>query len=88
MRWIGAILVATALVGFVALFAAGSVLPAVMQCDGSVPRWMLPPDYDNSGCVDLRPQWEASLPWNQGKAELVCLGMCVDAQPGQPIAPR
>jgi hypothetical protein len=87
MRWIGAILSAITLFAFVALIAAGSVFPATMQCDGAVPQWMLPPDH-HGACVELRPQWEAALPWNQGKNELICLGMCVDANPGEPIPPR
>ena len=51
---------------------------SMVQCDGSVPEWMIPSDYDNSGCVALRPFWEAYLPWNVGKTEMVCLGMCVE----------
>lgn len=47
------------------------------QCDGSVPRWMLPADYNGSGCIELPENWEASLPWSRD--DLVCLGLCTDA---------
>jgi hypothetical protein len=46
------------------------------QCDGSVPRWMLPADYNGSGCIELPENWEASLPWSRD--DLVCLGLCTD----------
>ena len=47
------------------------------QCDGNVPRWMLPDNYQSlGGCVTLRPAWEGWLPWNWGRQDLVCLGMC------------
>ena len=56
---------------------------STIQCDGDVPEWMIPSDYDDGGCVELRPAWEANLPWNAGKTELVCLGMCADPYPAR-----
>jgi hypothetical protein len=73
-----AVIVAGVLV-FAGLFAASLVgLGGVAQCDGTVPRWMLPDDYDGGGCIEGRPPWEALLPWNLGEWEPYCLGMCQD----------
>jgi hypothetical protein len=61
------------------LFAASLIgLGGVAQCDGVVPKWMVPDDYDGGGCIEGRPQWEAVLPWNWGEWEPYCLGMCQD----------
>jgi hypothetical protein len=50
-------------------------MTSVGQCDGSVPRWMIQPG--DAGCVVIRPAWEAWLPWNVSRQDLVCIGMCV-----------
>ena len=48
----------------------------VIQCDGGVPTWMLPDDYDG-GCVELLPgpppaDWDGS--W-------LCTGLCEVPRP-------
>src|SRR5574338_132306 len=69
-------------IGALAVAAGGLLLvPSVFSawpmasigCDGSVPRWMLPADYDGSGCIEWPRNWEASQPWDD--EELVCLGL-------------
>jgi hypothetical protein len=79
---------ATVLVAFAIIATAGYLVYPfrTVQCDGSVPEWMIPSDYDGGGCVELRPAWEANLPWNAGKTELVCLGMCADPYPARSSA--
>jgi hypothetical protein len=73
------IAVALGLLVIAGLFAASYIgLGRVAQCDGSVPKWMVPDDYDGGGCVELRPFWEGGLPWNIGDWEHYCLGMCLD----------
>ena len=61
----------------VAILIAG-VFPGIhtVQCDGNVPRWMLPFDYDGGGCIEIPDNWKASLPW--AHKDLVCLGLCTD----------
>lgn len=61
----------------VAIAIAG-IFPGIHTgwCDGSVPRWMLPADYDGSGCIEIPDNWKASLPW--AREDLVCLGLCTD----------
>lgn len=60
--------------------ATGGGGATMSQCDGSVPRWMLPDDYRQlGGCVPLRPAREAWFPWNWGRQDLVCIGMCADS---------
>jgi hypothetical protein len=73
-RWLvaGVVIAALFFMATVSLGMTGSV----MQCDGAVPEWMVPPGYDNSGCVTLRPAWEAFLPWNIGRNDWYCLGYC------------
>lgn len=72
---IAAILVVPPVLGM-ALVSAGAGW--FVQCDGTVPLWMVPDDYDGGGCVALRPFWEAMLPWHWGEWREVCLGMCLD----------
>lgn len=70
----GLLIVATLAFGPAARESASTI-----QCDGSVPRWMLPDDdRELGGCVPLRPAWEGWLPWNWGRQDLVCLGLCTD----------
>ena len=77
-----AILVVLAGIGW--YFVSTSVFGTI-QCDGDVPRWMIPSDYDDSGCVPLRPAWEAMLPWNADRQDPVCIGMCAEGvQPYRP----
>jgi hypothetical protein len=72
---IAAILVVPPLLGMALVSAAAG---GIVQCDGTVPLWMLPDDYDGGGCVALRPFWEGLLPWHWSGWREVCLGMCLD----------
>jgi hypothetical protein len=45
-----------------------------MGCDGSVPLWMMPDDYDGSGCIPYPRNWEETLPWDDEPT--YCLGLC------------
>lgn len=66
-----------ALLAFTASVGASVMLPisVSIMCDGSVPTWMLPKDYNGGGCVMYPVNWEQTLPWDD--EELHCLGMCV-----------
>lgn len=69
-------------IGFVAFMSVGV---STGQCDGEVPAWMIPDDYNGSGCIELRPWWEGLLPWNSDHTPY-CLGLCGDGflPPGDP----
>jgi hypothetical protein len=48
--------------------------PTTIQCDGSVPIWMIEAqDYDDSGCAEVLPSGQAppKADWTP-----YCLGMC------------
>jgi hypothetical protein len=47
-------------------------------CDGEVPEWMIPDDYNGEGCVEMQQNLVGLAPWNWGKWRQVCLGMCLD----------
>jgi hypothetical protein len=49
----------------------------VIQCDGSVPAWMITDDYAGSGCVELKPAWQGWLPGTDHTP--VCLGLCLES---------
>ena len=76
-RWRLAAYVLPLIGPLVLLFAIQNAGIGIGQCDGGVPRWMLPWNYSDSGCADLRQAWQANLPWNWGSGDVVCLGMCV-----------
>ncbi|HEX5579481.1 MAG TPA: hypothetical protein VFY43_07440, partial [Candidatus Limnocylindria bacterium] len=61
-----------------AVLAFGQATPgfASIGCDGSVPRWMLPDDYDGGGCIPWPENWATTQPWDD--EEMVCLGLCGD----------
>lgn len=48
----------------------------VGQCDGFVPEWWVPDDYDGGGCVEVQPNLIGLGPWNWGKWREVCIGLC------------
>lgn len=52
-------------------------LTQTVQCDGSVPTWMIPDDYDQSGCVRIL---EGAPPadWD---GRWVCIGLCDSLNP-------
>jgi hypothetical protein len=58
-----------------------------IQCDGTVPAWMVPDDYDGRGCVELRPSSEGLLPENSDHSDY-CLGLCTDLAPPEAGARR
>ena len=76
----GVTVLATAL--FLVVLRAALPVVGTLQCDGSVPRWMVPADYDGGGCMRLPTNWEATQPWNE--EDLVCLGLCVGVEPYRP----
>ena len=67
-------------------FAAMVLLaPSVrhLQCDGSLPRWMLEAQhYNYSGCAEVLPVWDAppGADWSP-----YCMGMCIDADAREPL---
>jgi hypothetical protein len=75
-RTIGPYVLAAVLASAVLL--VGGTMPgfASIGCDGSVPRWMLPDDYDGSGCIPWPENAEVTQPWDN--EEMVCLGLCGD----------
>ena len=72
-RWIAAGVLAVVLT-FAEYLLYEFVAVTSFQCDGHVPEWMIPDDCDG-GCLELRPSWEARLPWNSGRTHPACLGM-------------
>lgn len=72
----GPILAAIVGLVFVVGYVVTSYTVVEIQCDGTVPAWMIPDDYDGSGCVQIRPWWEAWLPGNEDHS-MVCLGLCL-----------
>jgi len=72
-RWMlpgAVIVVCLTAIGVAALFV-GSVTYTI-QCDGSVPTWMVPADYDNGGCVRIL-DGEPPADWD---GSWICLGLC------------
>jgi hypothetical protein len=62
---------AIAVVG-VLVIAFGSY--RTIQCDGSIPTWMIDSqDYNGGGCAEILPDWRApaNADWTP-----YCLGMC------------
>ena len=65
------VLVAAAL-GVAGLFPTFGTI----SCDGSVPRWMLPSDYNGGGCIPWPENASRTQPWDG--QDMVCLGLCSD----------
>jgi hypothetical protein len=57
-----------------------------IQCDGTVPAWIVPDEYDGTGCVELRPAWEGLLPENSDDSDY-CLGLCANLAPYETAPP-
>jgi len=75
-RWLlrGGVLAALVIGAF--LVYSVTLAPSAIMCDGSVPEWWIPDDYDNSGCVAVPPPWEFFYPWHWGEQPVYCLGLC------------
>jgi hypothetical protein len=75
----GAPLVAVALAMLALTFplVAGPRVDTLV-CDGSVYQFQIPDDYRGGGCTHLIPEWHAAFPWNWGRIELECLGLCTE----------
>jgi hypothetical protein len=58
--------------------AVAALFPSLVSvgCDGSVPRWALPDDYDGGGCIPMPENMAATQPWDH--EDMVCLGLCSD----------
>lgn len=86
-RWILSGLVALVVV-ILGNFFYESVAVKQFQCDGDVPEWMIPGDFDG-GCLEVRPSWEGILPWNAGRTDRVCIGLgCMDPEQRQDVDGR
>jgi hypothetical protein len=82
-------LIAAGIVGFALLLVGAAMFIDAttmrqIQCDGSLPRWMLyAQDYDGGGCAHVLPSSQAApnADWT-----LYCMGMC--AGNPEPWPPR
>ena len=73
-EWLGAIAIFVAL--GVEVFR-GSFLPRTIQCDGSVPTWMITEENEGTGCVELLP----GLPPPAWDGSWICIGLCTVPNP-------
>ena len=74
-EWVGAIAILLT-IGVVAMVFAFPRTETI-QCDGSVPTWMISEENEGTGCVELLPgppprDWDGS--W-------ICIGLCLEPDP-------
>jgi hypothetical protein len=69
-------------IGAVALFFLGPTVRTI-QCDGSVPTWMITEENANTGCVELL----SGPPPDDWDGSWVCIGLCTVPDPS-PFYPR
>lgn len=61
----------------VVVLALGSwTADRTVWCDGVYQRFQIPDDYNGLGCSRIIPAWHAIFPWNWGRTQLVCTGLC------------
>jgi hypothetical protein len=63
-------------IGAVALFFLGPTVRTI-QCDGSVPTWMITEENANTGCVELL----SGPPPDDWDGSWVCIGLCTVPDP-------
>jgi hypothetical protein len=68
-EWIAAIVIFLALGG---MWFFNVPIVRTIQCDGSVPTWMITPENEGTGCVELR----GGLPPSDWDGSWICIGLC------------
>lgn len=85
-KWLIPGVLLVALVGAWVVWTALQPPVQHIQCDGSLPRWMLyAQDYDGSGCAEVLPSSEAppNADWTP-----YCMGMCAEFDEPGPWPPE
>lgn len=69
----GVVVVAVVVVALFFLFPRNQQ----MQCDGSVPTWMITPENEDTGCVEIL----AGPPPSSWDGSWICIGLCAGPHP-------
>ena len=72
-----AALAVVALIGAVLFLPFGPLNSSMVQCDGSVPTWMVTDKNESTGCVELL----TGAPPSDWDGSWICIGMCLTANP-------
>ena len=72
-----AALAVVALLGAVLFLPFGPLNSGMVQCDGSVPTWMITEENASTGCVEI----QEGAPPRDWDGSWICIGMCLTANP-------
>lgn len=74
-EWLGAIAILVVLGALV--FLGLPPFSGAIQCDGSVPTWMITEENEGTGCVELL----RGLPPRDWDGSWICIGLCTEPNP-------